>query len=227
MYFECLWIGTPFQKQEHLKCAEKLIYNPRKHRCDNIDEFEIQFANGVQTGEELLEFMRFRNCISNIMSSSSTSIDSHNDNMKILENVAPPHVGYYPQGAAHLKNNDIQDETPTTESAENNNSLYILMNDDLTVRPREKTSSTSPTNTTATTTTTTHSSTNSGTTLKQKLASIYTPKVIELSNKVVNTTKQTTLAVVTTTKNATTTHVSTQTSVMKTKINSKISMHLH
>lgn len=63
MYYECIWIGTAFEKQEHIKCADKLIYNPRKHRCDNVFEFESQFAKGIQTGEELLEFMRFRNCI--------------------------------------------------------------------------------------------------------------------------------------------------------------------
>ena len=63
MYYECLWVGTMFEKQEHVRCPRKLIYNPRKHRCDNIFEFENQFANGIQTGEELIEFMRFRNCI--------------------------------------------------------------------------------------------------------------------------------------------------------------------
>ena len=115
MYYECLWIGTPFQKQEHHKCAEKLIYNPRKHRCDNIGEFEVQFANGVQTGEELLEFMRFRNCISQIAATSS-----HTDSVSYKSESE-----YYPQVAV-LPNNEIK-EIPN-----------LILNDSPALRPREK-----------------------------------------------------------------------------------------
>ncbi|RNA44826.1 cysteine-rich venom latisemin-like isoform X2 [Brachionus plicatilis] len=62
-YYECMWIGTAFQKQVHNHCPQKLIYNPSKHRCDSIYEFEAQFSKGIQSGEELVEFMRYRNCI--------------------------------------------------------------------------------------------------------------------------------------------------------------------
>lgn len=62
-YYECMWIGTAFEKQVHNHCAEKLIYNPSKHRCDTIYEFEAQFSKGIQSGEDLVEFMRYRNCI--------------------------------------------------------------------------------------------------------------------------------------------------------------------
>ncbi len=62
-YYECIWIGTPFEKQKHLKCPIDLIYSPRTHRCDPTDVFEKQFESGISTSEDLLEFMRFRNCI--------------------------------------------------------------------------------------------------------------------------------------------------------------------
>ena len=71
MYFECLWIGTPFEKQKHLACASGLVYNPRKHRCDSSDEFEAQFEQGVYTANDLLEFMRFRNCVLPELSAST------------------------------------------------------------------------------------------------------------------------------------------------------------
>ena len=63
MYYECLWIGTQFERVEHAKCADNLIYNPVKHRCDEVIEFESQFSNGIQTQEDLIQFIRFRNCI--------------------------------------------------------------------------------------------------------------------------------------------------------------------
>lgn len=88
MYYECLWIGTAFEKQEHLRCQQRLIYNPRKHRCDNIFEFETQFANGIQTGEELIEFMRFRNCIGSrnmIVSSSAAGASSGNLDSSLID----------------------------------------------------------------------------------------------------------------------------------------------
>ena len=58
-----MWIGTAFQKQVHNRCSKELIYNPSKHRCDSVYEFEAQFSKGIQSGEELVEFMRYRNCI--------------------------------------------------------------------------------------------------------------------------------------------------------------------
>ncbi|CAF0900276.1 unnamed protein product [Brachionus calyciflorus] len=72
-YYECMWIGTAFEKQVHNKCFEGLIYNPKKHRCDNLYEFENQFSKGIQTGEDLLDFMRYRNCIEskNILTEST------------------------------------------------------------------------------------------------------------------------------------------------------------
>jgi len=62
-YYECIWIGTPFEKQKHLKCPIDLIYSPRTHRCDPTDVLEKQFESGISTSEDLLEFIRFRNCI--------------------------------------------------------------------------------------------------------------------------------------------------------------------
>lgn len=62
-YYECIWIGTPFEKQKHLACTIDLIYNPRSFRCDKASVFEKQFENGIHTADDLLEFMRFRNCM--------------------------------------------------------------------------------------------------------------------------------------------------------------------
>lgn len=103
MYYECLWIGTAFEKTEHTKCPDKLIYNPRKHRCDNIFEFETQFANGIQTGEELIEFMRFRNCIGtrNLAIDDVPHGNGYNNNddpyySVLASNTSPP-TDYWPQ----------------------------------------------------------------------------------------------------------------------------------
>ena len=95
-------MGTAFEKQEHIRCADKLIYNPRKHRCDDIGEFEAQFANGVQTGEELLEFMRFRNCIgSKNLAEGAGSAGSESE----VENTSPP-ADYYPHVVLNDNRND-------------------------------------------------------------------------------------------------------------------------
>jgi hypothetical protein len=113
MYYECLWIGTAFEKQEHMKCADKLIYNPRKHRCDNVYEFETQFANGIQTGEELIEFMRFRNCIGtrNIIDDSYSILAEANQ-----DNTSPP-TDYYPQIFLNNENYELIDKNkPTSPS---------------------------------------------------------------------------------------------------------------
>ncbi len=120
MYYECLWIGTAFEKQEHIRCAEKLIYNPRKHRCDDINEFEGQFANGVQTGEELLEFMRFRNCIGfkNLLDESimTTTVET------TVEYTSPP-ADYYPQ---------ILNQTKIEHQIKEKNKIFIdsIQNDE-------------------------------------------------------------------------------------------------
>ena len=138
MYYECLWIGTAFEKQEHIRCADKLIYNPRKHRCDDINEFEGQFANGVQTGEELLEFMRFRNCIGfkNLLDESilTTTIET------TIEYTSPP-ADYYPQ---------VLNQTKIEEEILENDKIYFDS-----TKNNEVTSLPTPTSTTTSTSTTT------------------------------------------------------------------------
>lgn len=63
MYYECLWIGSAFEKVEHQMCPEKLIYNSKKHRCDNLLELDNQIStNGIKTSNDLHEYMRFKNC---------------------------------------------------------------------------------------------------------------------------------------------------------------------
>lgn len=144
MYYECLWIGTAFEKQEHAKCADRLIYNPRKHRCDNVYEFETQFANGIQTGEELIEFMRFRNCIGtrNIIDENYSFLNAPNS-AGDDESTAPP-ADYFP-----LVHN-------------NNQENYIL------IENNPETSTSTTTTTTTITTTTTSTSTTTTTTLRSK-----------------------------------------------------------
>ncbi len=85
-YYECVWIGTPFEKQKNLECPIDLIYNPRSHRCDKIEIFEKQFENGVITSEDLLEFMRFRNCLSEASLVKSERFRLKNSN-KMKENI--------------------------------------------------------------------------------------------------------------------------------------------
>ncbi len=135
MYYECLWIGTAFEKQEHIKCADKLIYNPRKHRCDDINEFEGQFANGVQTGEELLEFMRFRNCIGfkNFIDESilTTTVET------TVELTSPP-VDYYPQ---------ILNQTKIEEEISENDKIFLDL-----IQNYELTSVSTPTTTSSSST---------------------------------------------------------------------------
>ena len=82
MYHECIWMNTPFEKQEHLKCPDGLIYYPRRHRCVEIEELEIQFENGLKTAQELFEFIRFQNCI-NKKEKSELSNDKNLNNQDL------------------------------------------------------------------------------------------------------------------------------------------------
>lgn len=74
MYYECLWVGSAFEKQEHSKCVDDLIYNPKKHRCDNLSELDMQFDYGIKTADDLIEFIRFKNCFNSKISNSEPEL---------------------------------------------------------------------------------------------------------------------------------------------------------
>ena len=63
-YFECLWVGTPLEKQEHVRCHSGLVFNSIKHRCDTVFEYKSHLLNhGIRTKQDLVELIRFSNCI--------------------------------------------------------------------------------------------------------------------------------------------------------------------
>jgi hypothetical protein len=63
MYYECSWVGTQFERLEHSKCADELLFNPQHFRCDDVTVFRLQFAHGNLSADDLMGFIRFQNCL--------------------------------------------------------------------------------------------------------------------------------------------------------------------
>jgi hypothetical protein len=63
-YFECLWVGTPLERQEHVRCQSELIFNPLKLRCDTAYDYRNHLlSHGIRTKHDLIQLIRFSNCI--------------------------------------------------------------------------------------------------------------------------------------------------------------------
>ena len=118
MYYECLWIGTQFERIEHAKCADNLIYNPVKHRCDEVIEFESQFANGIQTQDDLIQFIRFRNCI-------EADANKQSNESQFVE--VPENVSLSPGAVIYMTtlDNNQKNETQGMDMMNNNSEVFI------------------------------------------------------------------------------------------------------
>ena len=144
MYFECLWVGTEYARQEHVRCDQQLIYNPRRHRCDEIAHYEEQFADGVQSGDELLDFMRYRNCMLRARdlkqssdreagrrfstslpptTTTTTSLNSSNqttNNIRKASDAANDHESFHVRRLLSIDQDQENDEDEELDDGENN-----------------------------------------------------------------------------------------------------------